>query len=84
MFRLMLALTLLCVLSGRSNGEFPFDSLLHRTHAKPWTDLGRYHGLGYGPGYHHFSPTPHLKTGAFRGVRREIMRGPRIAPAHHP
>jgi hypothetical protein len=76
MYRLMTALFLLFLLSEIAKGEFPFDSISNRAFAKPLTDFGRYHGVGYGPGYHSHYPTVAAQAGLSRGVRRDVLRAP--------
>jgi len=65
MSRTLLAFALLILLcDGVAWAQFPYDSPTHIT------NFGRYHGIGFGPGYH--NPT----------VRRTVVRTParHVAP----
>jgi hypothetical protein len=72
MSRMMLALIPLLVLSGclawgeTAQGQFPYEA-----HA-PLANFARYHGFGYGPGYH--NPVP---RSASQGATRS---GPPLSP----
>lgn len=58
MYRSMLAFALFVILSGMAWGQYPFEWHSSRTNAGPVTNLGRYHGFGYGPGYHNVYSRP--------------------------
>lgn len=72
MSRTMLAMIPLLALSGcfawgeTAQGQFPYE-----THA-PLTNFARYHGFGYGPGYH--NPAPRSASHA------ATRSGPPLAP----
>jgi hypothetical protein len=74
MFRSMLAFVLLFVFSGVACGQYPFGLHSSRTNEGPLTNLGRYHGIGYGPGYHNSYSRP----SAMRWFPRET--GPKSYP----
>jgi hypothetical protein len=67
MFRSMLAFALVFVFSGVAWGQYPFGPHSSRPLEGPLTNLGRYHGIGYGPGYHN----SYLRPAAWRWFHRE-------------
>jgi len=52
MVRSMLAFAMLFLMMGAVWGQYPFDGHSVHWHSKSSTDFGRYHGIGFGAGYH--------------------------------
>jgi hypothetical protein len=68
----MLAFALVVAFSGVGWGQYPFGLHSSRTNEGPLTNLGRYHGIGYGPGYHNSYSRP----SATRWFHREAAPKP--------
>jgi len=85
MFRSMLAFVLLFVCSGVAWGQYPFGLHSSRTNEGPLTNLGRYHGIGYGPGYHNSYSRPSAMRWFHRETEPksyvELSRAPSSLPA---
>lgn len=72
MTRTLLAFALLIlVCDGAAWAQFPYES------HTPMTNFGRYHGIGFGPGYHN----PTVRRTAVRTPARHVAPWKKTAPS---